>query len=105
MPAERYRSCPLPTDRIISEYFIENRTRLLDIAAFLDRIDRAADAPGAAADFRLTAFHSALAILADDDNQKIERIQLLFSDPTVDPKAQLDTKSACGAWNPNSEKR
>ena len=31
---------PLSGTQIVDEYFIENRTRLLEIAAFLDRLDR-----------------------------------------------------------------
>ena len=37
--AASYRS-PLTAAQLIDEYFIENRTRLLEIAAFLDRLDR-----------------------------------------------------------------
>lgn len=44
---------PRPGRQLVDEYFIENRTRLLDIAAFLDRLDpahvianRAAEAMG-----------------------------------------------------------
>ena len=32
---------PLTGRELVDEYFIENRTKLLDIAAFLDRLDRA----------------------------------------------------------------
>ena len=32
---------PLSPQALVDEYFIENRTRLLEIAAFLDRLDRA----------------------------------------------------------------
>src|ERR1700730_10883281 len=32
---------PMTRRQLIDEYFIENRTKLLDLAAFLDRLDRA----------------------------------------------------------------
>ena len=35
------RTSPLTATELVDEYFIENRTKLLDIAAFLDRLDRA----------------------------------------------------------------
>lgn len=96
-------TCPLATSQIIDEYFIENRTRLLELAAFLERIDRSADGADSLADFRMAAFHRALRVLASDTTDKMDEIQLIFSDPTTEPRAKLDTKSASGAWNPASE--
>jgi len=97
---ENQRNCPLAMKQILQEYFIENRTRVLEIAAFLDRLERAADGEPASSDFRITALGRALAVLASNDPDKIGQIQLIFSDPTTEPKAKLDTKSAAGAWNP-----
>jgi hypothetical protein len=97
---DRQGSCPLTMKQVLQEYFIENRTRVLEIAAFLDRLERAADAGSSTADFRLAAFGRALNILASNDPDKIGQIQLVFSDPTIEPKPALDTKSASGAWNP-----
>jgi hypothetical protein len=96
---DRQGSCPLTMKQVLQEYFIENRTRILEIAAFLDRLERASDAPSTA-DFRLAAFGQALNVLASNDSDKIGQIQLIFSDPTIEPKPMLDTKSASGAWNP-----
>jgi hypothetical protein len=96
-------TCPLTTGQIIDEYFIENRTRLLELAAFLERIDRSADGADAQRDFRMAAFHKALHILASNAPDKMDQIQLIFSDPTIEPREKLDTKSASGAWNPASE--
>ena len=97
------RTCPLTTSQIVDEYFIENRTRLLELAAFLERIDRSADGADAGSDFRMAAFHQALRVLASNALDKMDQIQLLFSDPTVEPREKLDTKSASGAWNSASE--
>ena len=96
-------TCPLTTSQIIDEYFIENRTRLLELAAFLERLDRSADGIDAVADFRMAAFRRALQVIASNAPDKMDQVQLLFSDPTVEPREQLDTKSASGAWNPASE--
>jgi hypothetical protein len=86
---------------LVDEYFIENRTRLLEIAAFLDRLDRAE--PGMAErDFRARALREALAVLVDDaasEATRVERVQSIFSDPTTEPLAQLDQKSARGAYD------
>jgi hypothetical protein len=99
----RNGTCPLTTGQIIDEYFIENRTRLLEVAAFLERLDRSADGVDAGADFRMAAFRRAVQVIASDAPDKIDQVQLLFSDPTAEPREKLDTKSASGAWNPVSE--
>ena len=96
-------TCPLTTRQIIDEYFIENRTRLLELAAFLERIDRSADGGDARADFRMAAFQQALRVLASDVPNRMDQIQFIFSDPTVEPREKLDAKSASGAWNSAAE--
>ena len=47
---------------LVDEYFIENRNRLLEIAAFLDRLDRT-DASLVDHDFRVRAFRDAVKLL------------------------------------------
>ncbi len=88
---------PLTRKEVVDEYFIENRTRLLDIAAFLDRLDRAEKS--ASADFRVRAFREALRVLCEGASPRIERIQMIFSDPTTEPLPVLDQKSARGAFD------
>ena len=88
---------PLTPREIVDEYFVENRTRLLEIAAFLDRLDRA-DAQYAAQDFRMKAFREALAAVVQGSG-RLDRIQSLFSDPTTEPLGTLDRKSAFGAYD------
>jgi hypothetical protein len=87
---------PLSARELVDEYFIENRTRLLEIAAFLDRLERA-DPGYASTDFRMKAFGEAVATLNGSD--RLDRIQVLLSDPTVDPLESLDRKSAIGAYD------
>jgi len=86
--------------QVMQEYFIENRTRVVEIAAFLDRLERASDGVSPAEDFRMAALQRALTVLASNDPDKLGQIQLIFSDPTTEPKQVLDSKSAAGAWNP-----
>jgi hypothetical protein len=92
----RTSTCPLTQQQLIDEYFIEHRTKLLDIAAFLDRLDRAA-ALNAAADFRVVAFKEALRLLCSDQSGRIDRIQIALSDPTIEPLAERDRQNAFGA--------
>jgi hypothetical protein len=88
---------PLSPKEIVDEYFIENRTRLLEVAAFLDRLDRTDPAYGGQ-DFRMKAFAEALASLTTGSD-RLDRLQLLFSDPTTEPLGALDRKSAFGAYD------
>jgi hypothetical protein len=88
---------PLSARELVDEYFIENRTRLLEIAAFLDRLERT-DPSYASQDFRMKAFNEALSNLSQPTG-RLDRIQLLLSDPTTDPLGSLDRKSAIGAYD------
>lgn len=88
---------PLTPKELVDEYFVENRTRLLEIAAFLDRLDRT-DAGYAGRDFRMKAFTEGLASLGEG-GARLERLQLLLSDPTTEPLGALDRKSALGAYD------
>ena len=80
--------------QVLDLYFMDARCKLIDLAAFLDRVDRA----GGEADFRLTAFRQALQHLADGAPQRAERVLLSLSDPTVEPVAVAPGKGAAGAW-------
>jgi hypothetical protein len=93
--------CPLTGTEVVDEYFIENRTRLLEIAAFMDRLDRVVGQQ-AARDFRMQVFAEAVQALAIPGD-RLMRIQMLLSDPTVDPLDRLDRKSALGAYDRGSK--
>ena len=71
---------PLTATQLVDEYFIENRNRLLELAAFLDRIDRA-DRRIAASDFRMQVFQEGVAALSGGAPNRLEHIQMLLSDP------------------------
>lgn len=83
---------------LIDEYFIENRTRLLEVAAYLDRLDRTGEAT-VDSDYRMRAFREALEVLCSSEAGRVQRIQMIFSDPTTEPRDALDQKAANGAYD------
>lgn len=87
---------PLSPVELVDEYFIENRNRIIEVAAFLDRLDRAD--PAVAADYRVRALADAITVLGGNSSTRVQDIQLLLSDPTTDPRPALDRKGAVGAW-------
>ena len=70
---------PLPAATALDSYFLEARSKLLDLAAILDRIGRGRDAAPLAEDPRLERIHSALEVLHDQSGGRAERIQKIFS--------------------------
>ncbi|HVS40081.1 MAG TPA: hypothetical protein VMS17_31270 [Gemmataceae bacterium] len=70
---------PLPAAKVLDSYFLEARSKLLDLAAILDRIDRGAGASAAAKDPRLAKVWQALEVLHDATEGRAERIQRIFS--------------------------
>jgi hypothetical protein len=80
--------------QVLDLYFLDARHRLIEIAAFLDRVERA----GGKDDFRLKAFRAALGKLNSGQNEKVKQVLLAFSDPTSVPIAKAKGKSAAGAW-------
>jgi|TARA_B100001250_G_scaffold409586_1_gene434222 hypothetical protein len=80
---------------ILDLYFLDARSRLIDIAAFMDRVDRAE----VEADFRYDQFLEALKELGGTEPNRAEKVLLAFSDPTHDPIPKATTKAACGAWS------
>lgn len=95
--SELSHSCPQSREQVINIYFLEHRAKLLDVAAFLDRIDRAQ--PGTAgSDFRETALKQAIAVLIDGQPQRAKRVLELLSDATTEmPQSAHGMKGASGA--------
>lgn len=81
--------------QLLDLYYLEARSKLIDLAAFLDRLDRA---PGEG-DFRLEAFHQALTQLQSCSTSRAGRVLSALSDPTAEPIPAATTKAACGAWS------
>jgi hypothetical protein len=80
--------------QLLDLYFLEARSKLIDLAAFFDRLERASGE----ADFRLTALKRALEELRRDDSARTEHVLMTLSDPTAEPIPSATTKAACGAW-------
>jgi hypothetical protein len=80
--------------QILDQYFLDARGKLIELAAFLDRVERARGKD----DFRIQAFRAALANLNGRGKQKAKRVLLAFSDPTTKPIPAATAKTACGAF-------
>lgn len=92
----------LPADRqkIVDLGFVPVRAKLIEVAAFLDRVERY----GVASDYRCVAMRSALSALADGKPERARRILESFSDPTTEPEAVSTGKAAYGAYRPGGHR-
>ncbi len=81
--------------QILDLYFMDARSKLIDLAAFLDRVDRAEGAP----DFRLDALRKALEELHRNTPERAKSVLDSLSDPTTEPIEKAPGKGAAGAWN------
>ena len=70
---------PLPSAKTLDAYFLEARSKLLDLAAILDRIGRGSGAASTSEDPRLQKIRQALEVLHDPSGGRAERIQKIFS--------------------------
>jgi hypothetical protein len=102
MPATQ-PTCPMSRAEVLDRYFIEHRAKLIDIAAFLDRVDRADDdgSPGHD-DVRLRALRQAIGLLSDGQGERARRVLELFSDHSAEPIPQAGGKGAIGV-DPNGD--
>jgi hypothetical protein len=78
--------------QVLNLYFLDARHKLIEVAAFLDRVERATGKN----DFRLKAFCSALGEL-NGGRGKARRVLRAFSDPTTRPITRAEGKGAVGA--------
>jgi hypothetical protein len=79
-------------EQVLDLYFMDARSKLLDLAAFMDRVDRGEGAE----DFRMKAFRKALESLKA--KKRAEKVLLALSDPTKAPIERATTKAASGAY-------
>jgi hypothetical protein len=92
-------SCPLSAVEVVDRYFLENRARLLEIAAFFDRVERCADAAAGRRDYRYVALRDAIAQLSQLEGDACAHVLRALSDPTEAPIADASQlKGASGAW-------
>lgn len=66
--------------QVLDRHYLEMRCGILDLAATLDRIERAANADQVSDDPRLKLIREGIEILCSSGTDRAERIQLLFSD-------------------------
>jgi hypothetical protein len=85
----------MTSKEVLDIYFMDARSRLIDLAAFIDRMRRSSGE----ADYRMEAFLEALAELASDEPNAAIRVLRAFSDPTTEPILHAKTKAATGAWS------
>ena len=74
--------------------FMDARSKLIDLAAFLDRVQRA----GQDGDFRVQALKQALALLEQDEPHRAKQVLLSFSDPSIEPIPAATVQGAIGAY-------
>ena len=79
--------------QVLDLYFMDARSKLIDLAAFIDRVEVAEGKE----DFRMAAFRQALAWLEQNRLERAKQVLLAFSDLTSEPIAAATTKAACGA--------
>ncbi len=92
---------PLTPPAVVDRYFLEHRAKLIDIAAFLDRIDRAAGQAPGDSDFRIAALHQAIDVLRDGQGERAKRVLAAFSDQTAElPSSAAGVKGTAGAAHP-----
>jgi hypothetical protein len=65
--------------QVMDTYFLEARAKLLEIAATLDRLDRAGNVEAVRKDARMGFIREALTVLQSAEAGRAERIQRLYS--------------------------
>ena len=80
-------SPPTSAANLLDHEFLGIRCRLIELAATLDRMDRA-DGTDVAGDPRLAQIRRGLDILAGDAPDRAERVQMLFSLPHEETERQ-----------------
>lgn len=95
-PQSRSPLSPLPPagKAIVDHGFVPVRAKLIEVAAFLDRVERYQTAD----DFRCEALRDAAAVLVDGRPERARRILEKLSDPTTAPDEKSSGKAALGAW-------
>ena len=91
----------LPSDKqvdLVELGFMEARAKLIDLAAFLDRVQR----HGQDGDFRVQALREALEQLASETPDRAAGVLRYFSDPSSEPIEAAHTQGASGAVDPKA---
>ena len=86
----------LTQQQLINEYFLEYRSKILDVAAYLDRLDRATE-KNAEDDFRYQGLVKSVEILNSNEKNKAVAMQMILSDPNTELLEDRDQINADGA--------
>jgi hypothetical protein len=70
-------TAPRPSEAVLEQEFLPLRAKILEIAAGLDRLDRAEG--DARRDGRRQRIEQAIRLLLDESPRRAEQVQLLFS--------------------------
>ena len=93
MKTKQIHSAPT-CQEVVDRYFLEHRAKLIDIAAFLDRVDRA----GVTSDYRIASLLEALDVLRDGHANRAGQILAIFSDDSTELTQSAEgVKGATGA--------
>ena len=68
------------SEAIFETVFLETRAKILEVAATLDRLDRADGGESLGDDPRLLQIRQALDVVISQQDNRAEQIQLIFSD-------------------------
>lgn len=96
-PHRYVRLNTMTRQQVLDIYFMDARSKLIDLAAFLDRVERSTGDE----DFRMHALREALKELEKGNSDRAKRVLLSLSDPTEEPIAKAPGKGAIGAWSRN----
>lgn len=83
----------LSKKELLDLQFIDARARIIDLAAFLDRLDR----HDGDADIRLDYFRKALSVLGENRPDRAKAVLEVFSDMTADISETAPFQGATGA--------
>ena len=84
-----------PSDvNLVDLGFMDSRSKLIDLAAFLDRTQKA----GQDGDFRVQALKRAINLLSDDLPVRAREVLLSLSDPSLEPIEKATMQGAIGAF-------
>lgn len=86
----------MPATPLVDLQFIDARARVIDVASFLDRMDR----HGQSGDYRVEALKKALLEVLKDEQGRARRVLELLSDHSPEPIPAATIQGAFGAPRP-----
>lgn len=82
------------TTNLVDLSFMDARFKLIELAAFLDRVQKA----GQDGDYRVQQLKQAVQCLSGAEPERARQVLMTFSDPTTEPIAKAHMQGAMGAW-------